>query len=88
LVSRLLPSSLYASQIPRKFNDDFFGTRFRYGCEKKALSLSVDLEPIEVIIVVAVALNWQEATENRLVQSLEKRSNRVWKPKEEGWLSG
>src|SRR6202035_407288 len=29
---------------------------FRFGCEKKALSLSVDLEPIEVIVVIAAAL--------------------------------
>jgi hypothetical protein len=29
---------------------------FRFACEKKTLSLSVDLEPIEVIMVTAVAL--------------------------------
>jgi len=37
-----------------RFQPVLFG--FRFGGKKKALSLSVDLEPIEVIMVIAVAL--------------------------------
>jgi len=37
-------------EIPQKF---LFG--FRLACEKETLSLSVDLEPIEVIMVTAIA---------------------------------
>jgi hypothetical protein len=43
----------FSSDPPIPFLQFLFG--FRFGCEKKALSLSVDLEPIEVIMVTAAA---------------------------------